>query len=105
MKSKENDLWIASFGDVTKYIRERMNASIKIETKEGKIIVTLTHSLDKSIYDFPLTLKTYVPSKWKEVQVKQDTEIKNYSTRNDTGGTYVLYQANPAGQPIELSEI
>lgn len=32
MKSKEDDLWIATFGDVTKYIRERMNSEINTET-------------------------------------------------------------------------
>ena len=105
LKSKDNDLWIATFGDVTKYIRERMNATFKSTANGGKIIVKLNHSLDKTLYELPLTLKTYVSSKCKEVQVKQGTETKTILTRQDAGGRYVLYQAFPNAGDIELNGI
>jgi len=103
LKSKDNDLWIATFGDVTKYIRERMNATVRSTANGGKIIVKLNHSLDKTMYELPLTLKTYVSSECKGVKVKQGTEIKTILTRLDSGGRYVLYQAFPGAGDIELN--
>jgi peptidoglycan/xylan/chitin deacetylase (PgdA/CDA1 family) len=105
MKSNDDDLWIATFGDVTKYIRERMNTTFKSTINGGKIMVNLTHSLDRTMYDLPLTLKTYVSSKWKEVQVKQGTERKSTLTQQDAGRRYVLYQAYPNAGDIELKGI
>src|SRR6185295_7809468 len=60
IKKHEDSLWIATFGDVTKYMRERMNAIEITHQKENKIIVDLNHALDKSMYDLPLTLRTYI---------------------------------------------
>jgi hypothetical protein len=105
LKSRDNDLWIATFGDVTKYIRERMSATCKSTASGGKIIVKLNHSLDKNMYELPLTLKTYLSSNCKEVQVKQGTESKTILIRQDAGGWYVLYQAYPNAGDIELNII
>jgi hypothetical protein len=104
MKSKDDDLWIATFGDVTKYIRERMNATFKSTANGGKITINLNHTLDRTMYNLPLTLKTYVSSKWKGVQVTQGLERKPFLTHQDAGGRFVLYQAYPNRGDIELKE-
>lgn len=103
LKSKDGDLWIATFADATKYMRERMSSTVKTAEKDGKITVTLTHSLDKTMYDIPLTLKTYVSSNWKEVQVKQGRESKRIRPQRDAKGSYVLYQAYPNTGAVEVS--
>jgi hypothetical protein len=103
LKSKENHLWIATFGEVTKYMRSRMNARVQSKSQDGKITVSLTHSLDKSLYPVPLTLKTYVPGHWKEVRIKQGDGIKRVRQQLDSAGAYVLYQAYPNAEEIELS--
>jgi len=103
IKMHENDLWIASFQDVAKYMRERMHASVTGDKKDNKIIVHLTHTLDATSYDVPLTLKTYVPGNWKKVQIKQDDHKNQLNTQKDSKGNYILYQANPNKGTIELS--
>ena len=103
MRSHEDELWIATFGDVTKYVRERMNTNVTSQEHEGKIIVSLSNSLDLTMYDIPLCLKTYLPEAWEEVRVKQCREIKHIKPDRDSGGSYVLYQASPADGVIELS--
>jgi peptidoglycan/xylan/chitin deacetylase (PgdA/CDA1 family) len=95
IKSKENNLWIATYGEITRYIRERKNAEVKSSETKGKISVKVSHSLDKSVYDLPLTLKTVVPAGWKEVAVKQGSDIKRIRTQKEGKVTYVLYQASP----------
>jgi len=105
MKSKEDDLWIATFADATKYMRERMHATVQSKKKGKMIRVNLTHTLDKTMYDIPLTLKTYVPRTWKVINVKQGKENKSYPLQQDDKGSYVLYQSNPNAGVIELRRI
>jgi peptidoglycan/xylan/chitin deacetylase (PgdA/CDA1 family) len=103
IKQHEDRLWIATFADVTKYMRERMHATITAKETGDKIIVDLTHSLDGSIYDIPLTVRTYVPANWKQVQVKQGDKIQTNATATNDKGTLVLYQLRPNGGSAELS--
>lgn len=105
MKSKENDLWVATFADAAKYMRERMNSNVKSSVNKDKITIDLTHSLDISLYNIPLTLKSYVRPGWKKVVVKQGTEVKQLSTQKEGNETYVLYQAIPNGGNIEISGV
>lgn len=105
IKAQEDKLWVATFGDVTKYMRQRMNAKVQTQEKEDKVIVSLTHDLDKNLYNLPLTLKSYVSPDWKTVQVKQGEKAQQVQPQQDAKGTYVLYQAQPNAQSIELSGI
>lgn len=102
IKAHEDSIWIGTFGEVTKYMRERMNASTKIEKRGDKIEVSLTHTLDEDQYDVPLTLKTYVDPSWKKVQVKQGDETAEVPVIEDPRGSYVVYQAFPNAPPVEL---
>jgi hypothetical protein len=104
MKEKEDKLWVATFKDATKYIRERMNARIKVDKQKKRIRITLQHTLDKSLYNLPLTLKTYVDPSWKAVKVGQGNRSVPVQAQQDVGGSYVLYQASPNLEPIELVE-
>jgi len=103
IKGKQDKLWVATFGDATKYMREREAAKVNAEQKSRIITVTLTHSLDKSMYDLPLTLKTYVPASWKTVTVQQGKHSHKLKVLPDAQGRYVLYQAEPNGGGIILS--
>ncbi len=51
-----------------------------------------------------LTLKTYVPSDWKIVLVKQQTKEQYVQPKHDSKGIYVLYQSVPHGGSVELSK-
>jgi peptidoglycan/xylan/chitin deacetylase (PgdA/CDA1 family) len=104
MKKSEDRLWIAPFGDVTKYMRERMHADVKADKQADKIVVTLKHSLDQNLYKLPLTLKTYVDEEWKEVTVTQGGKSVKVSSQADKDGTYVLYQALPNGEAVEIMQ-
>ena len=95
IKDREDKLWITTFGDATKYMREREHATVNANEKDGKINVSLTHPLDKTMYDLPLTLETYVPEKWSRVTVSQGTNLKTVDVQHDAKGTYILYQVEP----------
>jgi hypothetical protein len=106
MKEKENDLWVATFKDATKYMRERMNAKVDVDKSgDDKITVRVNHSLDTTLYNFPLTLKTYVDKDWKKVTVKQGDQTQNINITSDENGNYAVYQVMPNGGQAELSGV
>jgi peptidoglycan/xylan/chitin deacetylase (PgdA/CDA1 family) len=104
IKSSEDRLWIATYQDAGKYIRERMNGTVECSTTGDGIRVTLSHSLDKGLYDLPLTLKTYIPARWKSVHVEQGTQALETAIREDDYGVYVSYRAKPNSDPITICE-
>ena len=95
VKSKENNIWVAPFGEVARYVRERMDAKVKTNDEKNKITVDLAHSLDHQTYDLPLTLKTYVSPQWKNVLVKQNGKVQNLVAQKDAAGNFVLCKATP----------
>jgi peptidoglycan/xylan/chitin deacetylase (PgdA/CDA1 family) len=105
IKSNDDKLWVATFGDVTKYMREREAANVANLEKNGKIIVTLSHPLDKTTYNVPLTLKTYVSPSWKLATVTQAKNVMKAIVEIDAKGAYVLYQANPNGATVILTQL
>jgi peptidoglycan/xylan/chitin deacetylase (PgdA/CDA1 family) len=104
IKQHEDSLWVANFSDVAKYMRERMHASVNESKTRDRIIVHLQHSLDANTYNIPLTLKTYVPERWKKAAVKQDDFQKQFQAQKDSKGNYILYTVNPNKGAIELSK-
>ena len=102
MKSRESALWIATFGDVTKYMRERMAATIEAQTASNKITIILKHTLNSALYNYPLTLRTYVPSSWKSVKMTQGGLVKKYQIKKDGRESYIQYDASPNSGTIEL---
>lgn len=102
IKKNEPNLWVATFGDVGRYMRERMDAKATSKFSGDSISVSLSHSLDKSVYNIPLTLKTYIPSEWGKVRVTQIDKISEAIPEKDGKGTYVLYPAYPDSETIIL---
>ncbi|MGB8705923.1 MAG: polysaccharide deacetylase family protein [Gillisia sp.] len=101
----QKNVWVATFGDVARYVRERMAAKVEGKFYNNKITIKLTDSLDNNINDEPLTLKTYVPSQWEKVNLKTHNQMQELQTQQDEKGTFVLYQALPDKGTIEISVI
>jgi len=106
IKSKQKSaLWIATFGDVTRYMREREASAVKTQDIKHQIKVKLTHTLDKAMYNLPLTLKTYVPSKWSQASIWKGKKGHQVAILNDVKGNYIIYQAQPNDGEVTISGI
>ena len=105
IKSREKDLWIATFSDVAKYMRERMHANVSAEKIKNGIRIKLTHSLNTSDYNLPLTLKTYIPSLWKTAYIKQGEGQNRVTIRKDNKGSYVIYSAMPNSEILVTGQL
>jgi peptidoglycan/xylan/chitin deacetylase (PgdA/CDA1 family) len=102
LKSKEDHLWVATFGDVAKYMRERMNARVETVHKKGGMLVKLTHNLDRE-YDLPLTMKTYLPKSSGTPSVMQGSTGINFRAGSDARGRFILYRLVPNTEPVNIT--
>jgi peptidoglycan/xylan/chitin deacetylase (PgdA/CDA1 family) len=102
MKQHESRLWVATFRDATKYMRERMSAKIDAKKVNGEIRISLTHRLDKELYNLPLTLKTY-PGTADSLSVAQGDKVITYESGTDEKGKFILYQALPNSDEIRIT--
>jgi len=57
IKVNEHQLWIATFQDAFKYIRERMHSKIDLKMTQDIITISLSNNLDSQIYNLALYKK------------------------------------------------
>ncbi len=97
------DVWIAPFGTVIKYLRERAAATVSVTTQSVDLItLTLTDTLDNAVFDCPLTVRSEVP--WTSVRVQQGSGVINtISSVTEDGIQVVYYDAVPDGGVITLT--
>ena len=103
IKSLEDRLWIATFQDAVKYMRERMQARVTTVRRGRAIEVDLWHDLPADPYSLPLTLKTYVPSGWRSLEITQGVRKALVTPVRDEQGAFVLYRAAPNAGSVTLA--
>lgn len=63
VKTRDADLWVATFSDVARYVRERDAAALSVvSSAPGRLVFTLISPLDPAIYDTPLTVVLDIPA-------------------------------------------
>jgi peptidoglycan/xylan/chitin deacetylase (PgdA/CDA1 family) len=102
MKAKEDDLWIATFRDVTKYLRERKATELSTKVEGETITVKLTSDLDSEIYAVPLTLKTYIPADWTSARITHGNSGELLEIQKDEKGSFVVYDVKPGNGEIRV---
>ncbi|MEW5815095.1 MAG: polysaccharide deacetylase family protein [Spirochaetota bacterium] len=99
---QHKDFWVAPFGKVYRYIRERDQAKLSARTyKKEKLRVAITTELDTSVYDQPLTVKIRLPSKWERVTVSQGDRILEHVSSDDG---YIVIDAIPGQSDIIIEK-
>lgn len=107
INERNSQLWIATFADVTKYIRERKSTEIAIDVQNDTMTVNFSSDLDPQVYDVPLTCKTYVPDVWGNTVVIGNgiqEDMSKLETKRDSKGSYVLYSVIPGAEEITLGK-
>ena len=104
IKSLGDKVWVATFQDVAKYMREKMNAEVRVRTIGDGFEITLTHDLPPDLYDRPLTLKTAVPDDWPAAEVRQGDRVVRAPADGSAGNRFVIYEAAPKSRPVTLAK-
>ncbi len=105
------DIWVASFSDATKYIRERQNTTASVRYDGASAFVTLTMAqytedglpLSADIFNHPLTVKVELMDTLSTVFYKLGDECKSAQTFIENGITYAYIDIIPNGEEIEIS--
>ncbi len=94
--------WVETFGNVARYIQERNAAVLSVVSNEAtSITLRLTHDLDATVFDYPLTLRRPLPGGWARATITQNgapvtSQVVNGNLVFDVvpnGGDIVLTQA------------
>jgi peptidoglycan/xylan/chitin deacetylase (PgdA/CDA1 family) len=104
ISERQQRLWVATYADGAKYARERHASTVAAKDSGDRIEVTVTHSLDKKLYDLPLTVKTPLPADWKLVHFQQGQDARWLPIHHDGDSVYVLYRIAPNGPPAVLEK-
>ncbi|MFP4491647.1 MAG: hypothetical protein ACLFNZ_09235, partial [Spirochaetaceae bacterium] len=95
---KERDFWIAPFGAVLRYIRERDSASVTlIDRTKNTLSFSVEDGLDNEVYFHPLSMDIVVPEDWNSVKVYRNSA---YSSRIRVEEKRVRINIVPDGSTI-----
>jgi peptidoglycan/xylan/chitin deacetylase (PgdA/CDA1 family) len=103
LESREDALWVATFGDVGRYVRERMHGTVRSWVRDDAISVELRDDLEDARYDLPLTLRTEVPTDWTAAEVGQGERTRRVPVTKADGRSLVLYEAVPNGEDVLIA--
>ncbi len=105
LDQNRSKIWIETFGNVARYIRERDSASVtKKDSIEGKFTISVTDNLPDSIYDYPLTIRRPLPDGWTTAYVKQDGKAMDDTIVTVESKQYVMFKAVPDGGDVTISK-
>ncbi len=107
---QSGELWAATFGEATKYIRERQNATAFRRMDNGVLYVGLKidrttadgHYMDEDVFNYPLTVKSRVPDAWNSVKYKLNGKdvTANVFTDPEDNRKYVLVNVVPGADGL-----
>lgn len=98
----KKELWIAPLSEVTKYIQERQAASIEIEKNNNNLTLSVTHTLNPEIFNYPLTVKIAIDKNVKFAVARQNGNLIECSIEN--GELFLNVVPNKGKISIELSQ-
>ena len=88
---RTKNLWVDTFGAVTRYIRERESASLYVVSSSSNgMVLNLTDSLNDIVYDEELTIRSEVPSDCVSARVAQGGSVTTVNSVLE-GSTKVIY--------------
>ena len=104
---KSGDLWCATLGDATRYLREKQSATAYRHMENGVLYVGLKldrttpdgKPLDEKTFNYPLTVKAQVPAGWNSAsyELNGKTVTANVQTDPANNQKYVLVNIVPGG--------
>ena len=100
---ESGELWSTSYGEATRYIRERQGATAYRKMGSGTLSVGLKidrttpdgHYMDENIFNYPLTVRVRVPSGWNSATYEFAGKTVNATCYDADGRRYVNVNVVP----------
>jgi oligosaccharide reducing-end xylanase len=104
LDENRNKIWMETFGNVARYIKERNAATLKVKSStDSKFTITLTDNLADSIYNYPLTIRRPLPDGWTDVAVYQNSKLIADSIVTIESKKYIMFNAVPDSGDIVIT--
>jgi peptidoglycan/xylan/chitin deacetylase (PgdA/CDA1 family) len=101
LEGAKNVLWVSDFVSYAKYLAERQSAKIEaVKVEANEVRLSLTSEADPSLYGYPLTLTTRVPTDWTSVRVIQGS----METKHPVRAGIVMYEAIPGAGEVTVKK-
>ncbi len=105
-RSGENKIWVETVGNITRYIKERENASYQIISSSSNLIeINVSDNLDNSIYNFPLSAYVKIPSDWNYIRTEQNGIVDTLTTTSTDSGRVALIKVIPDNGTLKITPI
>ena len=103
-------VWVTTYGNAIKYVRERQNSTVKAWKKNGEIFVRVTMAeytedgkyLDPTVFDHPLTVKLEVPDNYGTVYYTVGGEEFIATSFSEGTSTFVYLNVIPDGSDVKV---
>ena len=107
----EGKIWVATFSDATKYLREYQNSKVSQYSDENGMFVEVTMNattehglaLDARTFDMPLTVKVEIPEGWENVRFLSGAKETVVTSFKEGGKTYAYAEIVPNSSPVSIS--
>jgi oligosaccharide reducing-end xylanase len=104
LNTHRSTLWVQTFGNVVRYIRERNAVSVTELSNQGAIItLQVTDTLNDANYNYPITIRRPLPAGWTFVNVSQDGHAVTSSIVDVNSIQYVMFDVVPDGGNVVLN--
>jgi oligosaccharide reducing-end xylanase len=106
MSTNQSKFWVETFGHVVCYIRERNAASVsETSSANDTLTVQVTHTLDNSIYNYPITLRRPLPPTWPGAAASQNNQSIPATFVNLNSTNFITFDVVPNGGDVTLSKL
>jgi peptidoglycan/xylan/chitin deacetylase (PgdA/CDA1 family) len=103
LKANDTKFWVSTFGNVTRYIKERDDVSVVEKSAEkSQLTVAVTDKLKNEIFNYPLTIRRVLPEGWKSATVNQNGKPVKYSILESGSVKYIQFYAVPDGGDVVI---
>lgn len=106
----DGKVWVTTYSEAVKYVRERQNSSVRAYLEDGSIYVDVTMAdvtedglpLASDVFNTPLTVKVEVPAEYGDIYYT--TAEKEYLAQpfSDGSKNYVYVNVAPNAGPVKL---
>ena len=108
---KTGKLWSATFGDATKYVRERQNTEVSERYEDGAVYVDMKINrtagdgkyLGATVFNYPLTVEVCVPANWTSVSYENGGNTETASVYTRDGAKYAMVNLTPGEDGVVVS--
>ena len=108
---KDGKIWAATFGDATKYIRERQNTVVSERYEDGTVYVDMKINrttgdgkyLAATVFNYPLTVEVRVPADWRAVSYVDGGKTATATVYTRDGASYAMVNLTPGADGAVVS--